>query len=304
MRETLQHHAGPTDRIAGMNTEKIYFASDFHLGSPDSETSREREKRIVQWLGAIAPQASQIYLLGDVFDFWYEYKSVVPKGYVRLLGKIATLVDHGIPVHLFTGNHDAWVFDYLSNEVGVSVHRQPSTRMLLGKKFFLGHGDGLGPGDRGYKVMKRILANPLCRGLFEFIHPNLGVRLAHYLSNRSRYGRHGSHRESTPLSDYDKDRLILFAKEKLAQEPFDYFIFGHLHHPINVPLNGSCRYINLGDWLERRSYAVFDGNNVTLKYYRETQKSTLRSGLEGTPIPTNIIRPRNVSEKHPFGAHL
>jgi UDP-2,3-diacylglucosamine hydrolase len=165
---------------------KIYFASDLHLGVPNKEKSLEREKRFVKWLDEIKSDASAIYLVGDVFDFWFEYKKAVPKGYVRLLGKLAEISDSGIDIHFFTGNHDMWVFDYLEKEINLKIYRKPQEITINGKSFFIGHGDGLGPHDKGYKFIKKIFSNKLCQWLFARVHPNLGISIAEYWSQKSR----------------------------------------------------------------------------------------------------------------------
>ena len=238
---------------------KTYFISDFHLGVPDYETSREREKRIVCWLDVIKKDAAALYLLGDVFDFWFEYKTVVPKGYVRLLGKLAELSDAGIEIHYFTGNHDMWVFDYLPEELNVSIHREPIVRDIGGKKFFIGHGDGLGPGDRGYKLIKKVFASRLCQRLFAVIHPDIGIRIAQYWSGKSRIAR-----DDKKFLGEEKEWLAVYAREILKKEYFDFFIFGHRHLPLDIQLNGHSRYINLGEWVNYNSYAVFDGEKLEL----------------------------------------
>ena len=249
-----------------MNTnKKIYFASDFHLGVPNHEKSLDREKQIVKWLDEIKQDASEIYLMGDLFDFWFEYKHTVPKGFVRLLGKIAEIVDSGIPVTLFTGNHDMWMFDYLPKELGVTIYREPITREYNGKKFYLGHGDGLGPGDRGYKFIKKVFANRFCQWLFERLHPNFAIRMANYWSTKSRLSN-GSEEEK--FLGEENEWLAIYAKEILQKEHFDYFIFGHRHIPLNIKLNSNSNYINLGEWVNYNSYAVFDGIHLELKYYK------------------------------------
>jgi UDP-2,3-diacylglucosamine hydrolase len=245
-------------------TKKIYFASDFHLGVPNYEKSLVREKRIVQWLDEVKKDASEIYLMGDVFDFWFEYKHAVPKGFVRLLGKIAEIVDAGIPVTLFTGNHDMWMFDYLSKELGVTIHRNPITKVYNGKKFFLGHGDGLGPGDYGYKFIKKVFANPICQWLFARLHPNFGMGVGNFWSKTSRLSN--GPKDEQYAGD-DKEWLAIYAKEVLQKEHFDYFIFGHRHLPLDIKLNDTSRYINLGEWVNYNTYAVFDGINLELKKY-------------------------------------
>lgn len=246
-----------------MNSEKknIYFISDFHLGVPDREKSLLREKKIVRWLEMIKNDASELYLLGDVFDFWFEYRYAVPKGYVRLLGKLAELADAGIIIHYFTGNHDMWVFDYLPQEIGLTIYRNPIERTLGGKKFFIGHGDGLGPGDYGYKFIKKVFANKLCQWLFARLHPNFGLGLGEYLSRKSRIST-GNFDEKY-LGD-DKEYLVVFAKEKLKSGHIDYFIFGHRHLPLDLEVGANSRYVNLGEWLHYNRYAVFDGNELKL----------------------------------------
>ena len=245
--------------------KKIYFASDFHLGVPSYEKSLEREKRIVKWLEEIRQDAGAIYLMGDVFDFWFEYRQTAPKGFIRLLGKIAEITDSGIPVTLFTGNHDMWMFDYLPKEIGVTIYREPITRTYNGKKFYLGHGDGLGPGDKGYKFIKRMFASSFCQWLFARLHPNFGMGMAHYWSHTSR-ASNGAKDET--FHGEEKEWLAIYAKEVLEKEHFDYFIFGHRHLPMDIQLPGNSRYVNLGEWINYNSYAVFDGQELELKYYK------------------------------------
>ncbi len=242
--------------------KKIYFASDFHLGIPDREMSLKREKLVVKWLDEIKRDAAEVYLMGDMFDFWFEYRTVVPKGYTRLLGKIAELCDSGIPVTLFTGNHDMWMFDYLENELGVRIFRKPVTREFSGKKFFLAHGDGLGPGDHGYKFIKKVFASPVCQWLFARIHPNLGIGIANYWSRRSRT----ANGEKETFKGEENEYLVQFVKHTLKKEYFDYFIFGHRHLPLQIQINRSW-YINLGEWVNYFTYAVFDGEKLELKKY-------------------------------------
>ena len=211
-------------------SKKIYFISDFHLGVPDYARSLEREKKIVRWLDKISSDVQILYLMGDVFDYWFEYSHAVPKGYVRLLGKLADMADAGVEIHYFTGNHDMWVFDYLPNEIGIQLHRDPITKEYNGKKFYLGHGDGLGPGDHGYKFIKKIFANPFCQWLFARIHPNTGIRLMQYFSRKSRISTGDS--DEVFLGE-DKEWLILHSREVLQKEHYDYFIFGHRHLPLD-----------------------------------------------------------------------
>ena len=244
--------------------KKIYFISDFHLGVPNDTDSRKREDKIVAWLNLIKHDAQILYLMGDVFDYWFEYKEVVPRGYVRLLGKLAELSDAGVEMHYFTGNHDMWVFDYLPKEIGLQVHRAPIQKEYNGKKFFLGHGDGLGPGDFGYKFIKKVFANKLSQWLFARVHPNTGIGLMKFFSRKSRIATGTS--DDVYLGD-DKEWLMIFSREVLQKEHYDYFIFGHRHLPLDKQLNDQSRYINLGEWINHFTYAVFDGQDLLLKKF-------------------------------------
>ncbi len=244
--------------------KKIYFISDFHLGAPDKVKSLEREKRVVRWLEKVKVDASEIYLMGDIFDFWFEYKHAVPRGYVRLLGKLAELSDSGIIVHYFTGNHDMWVFDYLPQEIGVKIYREPITRTIGNKKFYIGHGDGLGPGDHGYKFIKKVFANKACQWLFARLHPNFGIPLALYFSRKSRIATGTT--DEKYLGE-EKEWLVVYSKEVLKNEHFDYLIFGHRHLPLDIKLGETSRYVNLGEWINYNTYAVFDGINLSLETF-------------------------------------
>lgn len=244
-----------------MSAKKIYFASDFHLGAPDYETSLAREKKIVQWLDEVREDAEEIFLLGDVFDFWFEYKRAIPKGFVRLQGKIAEITDSGIPVHWFIGNHDMWIFNYIPKELGVRMHRTEIVREFGGKKFFIGHGDGLGPGDHGYKFIKKVFRNRVCQWLFARLHPNFGIGLANFFSRKSRVA---TGEEDAKFYGEEKEMLIQFCKTVQKSDHFDYFVFGHRHLPIEFDLPENSKYINTGDWIRYFSYAVFDGNNLEL----------------------------------------
>jgi UDP-2,3-diacylglucosamine hydrolase len=246
--------------------KKIYFISDFHLGAPDFARSMEREKKIVRWLDKIRNDVQILYLMGDVFDYWFEYSHAIPKGYVRLLGKLAELADAGVEIHYFTGNHDMWVFDYLPTEIGLQLHRDPIVKEYNGIKFYLGHGDGLGPGDHGYKFIKKIFANPVCQWLFARIHPNTGIRLMQYFSRKSRISTGDS--DEVFLGE-DKEWLILHSREVLQKEHYDYFIFGHRHLPLDIQLNANSRYVNLGEWINHQTFAVFDGQTVLLERYTD-----------------------------------
>lgn len=248
--------------------KKIYFLSDFHLGVPDSASSLEREKKIVRFLDTAKLDAAVIFIVGDLFDFWYEYKTVVPKGYVRILGKMAEITDSGIPIHFFVGNHDMWMRDYFQKELNIPVYFEPVTFDFNGKKFLVGHGDGLGPGDHGYKFLKKVFRNPVCQWLFGILPPIIGVGVANYFSRKSRAKAIAASKDDHFLGE-DKEWLIIHCKEVLQKEHYDYFVFGHRHLPINFNLIQSSLYINLGDWLQYSSYAVFDGANLELKYYKE-----------------------------------
>jgi UDP-2,3-diacylglucosamine hydrolase len=244
--------------------KKIYFLSDFHLGAPDYKSSLEREKKIVRFLDIIKQDAAAIFIVGDLFDFWYEYRTVVPKGYVRILGKMASITDSGIPMYFFVGNHDMWMKGYFEKELSIPVYFEPRTFEFNNKKFYIGHGDGLGPGDRGYKFLKKIFRNPLCQWLFGILPPAAGVGLANYFSRSSRAAT--GQTDGNFLGE-ENEWLITYSKEILQQQSFDYFIFGHRHLPIDFTLPANSRYINLGDWIRHDSYAVFDGTNLKLKYY-------------------------------------
>jgi UDP-2,3-diacylglucosamine hydrolase len=259
-------------------SKNIYFLSDFHLGAPDHASSLEREKIIVRFLEEIKNNASEIFLVGDMFDFWYEYRKVVPKGYVRLLGKLAELSDAGIPMHFFVGNHDMWMRDYLQKELNIPVYFEPKEFERNGKKFLIGHGDGLGPGDHGYKRLKKIFRNPACKWLFGILPPIMGMGLANYLSRRSRAQTGAT--EEVFLGE-DKEWLINYCKTTLQQKKIDFFVFGHRHLPIDYRLNTesgrSSRYINLGDWITYFTYAVFDGEAMVLKSFRGHDAKIIRN---------------------------
>jgi UDP-2,3-diacylglucosamine hydrolase len=242
---------------------KIYFASDLHLGAPNKELSLEREKQFVCWLDHIKQDATALYLLGDVFDFWFEYKKAVPKGYIRLLGKLAEMSDSGIPIHFFTGNHDMWVFDYLEKEINLKIYRGPMELKLDQKTFYIGHGDGLGPKDNGYKLIKKVFSNKLCQWLFARIHPNLGISIAEFWSKKSRL----ANGQKDETFHGDNEWLSQFCKEKLKTSSIDYFVFGHRHLPLEIELSKNSKYINLGDWVNYNSYALFDGQRLSLEYY-------------------------------------
>jgi UDP-2,3-diacylglucosamine hydrolase len=263
-----------TARLPIPSNKKIYFLSDFHLGAPDHDSSLEREKIIVQFLDEIKNDAAEIFLAGDMFDFWYEYKKVVPKGYVRLLGKLAELSDRNIPMHFFAGNHDMWMKDYFQKELNIPVYYHPKEFERNGKKFLIGHGDGLGPGDHGYKRLKKFFRNPISKWLFGILPPVAGMGLASYLSRRSRTQTGAS--EEIFLGE-DKEWLIIYCKEQLKEKNIDFFVFGHRHLAIDHRLTATSRYINLGDWIRYYTYAVFDGEKLDLKSYKGKEDKIIRN---------------------------
>ncbi len=245
--------------------KKIYFASDFHLGIPDKASSLARERRLCNWLDEIKHDAEQLYLVGDIFDVWFEYKNVVPKGYTRFLGKLAELSDTGLHIEAFTGNHDLWMRGYFEDELNIPVHHHPIERTFNGKKFFIAHGDGLGPGDHGYKVLKAVLRNPFAQWLYRRLHPDTGVGVAGWFS---RLGPKHTEGEEEKFLGPEKEWLVQFALDKLKKEQVDYFIFGHRHIAIEYALQPGSMYVNLGDWIRYNSFAVFDGKNLSLQFYK------------------------------------
>lgn len=248
-----------------LKNKKIYFASDNHLGAPNPQASRARENQFVAWLEKIQDDAAAIYLLGDLFDFWFEYKTVVPKGFVRVLGKLAEISDAGIPITFFVGNHDLWMRDYFQTELGITVHHQPLVLTVGKTRFFIGHGDGLGPGDKGYKRMKKVFTHPLSKWFFRWLHPDWGMRLGQYLSQKNKLI---SGEEDVNFLGEDKEWLMAYSRKKLKKEHFDYFVFGHRHLPLEIALDQNSKYINLGDWITHNTYAVFDGTTLSLKTWK------------------------------------
>jgi UDP-2,3-diacylglucosamine hydrolase len=248
--------------------KKAYFLSDLHLGLYPYEASAQREKIIVKWLDEIKSDAGALFIAGDIFDFWYEYKKVVAKGFVRFMGKLCEFTDNGIPVYMFTGNHDVWMFDYFQKEVGARVCPSPIEIEIETKKFLIGHGDGVGPGDAGYKFLKSIFTSKICQFLFSRIHPNFAYKLGQTWSKHSRYSKgiadtfHGE----------DKEFNILFAKEYLKTRHIDYFVFGHRHIPMDVTLNGTSKLFNLGEWIYGMTYGVFNGADFVIKSNRSDEK--------------------------------
>lgn len=255
------HHPIPAGKA-------IYFTSDHHFGIPDRERSLQRELRFVRWLGQIAPDAHQLYIMGDLFDFWFEYRTVVPRGYALLFGALAEMVQNGIEVHYFRGNHDMWAFNYFEQELGFTMHRHPEFKTLGSKNFYLAHGDGLGPGDRGYKLLKKVFASPVNQWLFRQLHPDFSFRTALYWSRRSRYAniaREGMEDARGCYLDEQwlkAERLPRHAAAVVEQNPDTHFlVFGHWHLPVHLTF-GQAHYYNIGDWISWFSYLRFDGNSV------------------------------------------
>lgn len=251
----------------GMNERtKIYFASDMHLGSDIFGNARENEKKLVRWMDSIKNDAKILYLLGDVFDFWFEYKDVVPKGFTRFLGKLAELNDSGVEIHFFTGNHDMWVFDYLTKECGAVIHHGPYETEHNGKKFFLAHGDGLGDRSISFRFIRAVFHNRICQILFAAIHPRWGMGIGHAWSRHSR--EKGLKIPQTFMGE-DKEYLVVYAKEYIRKNPdTDFLLFGHRHILLDLKLNAKSRMLIIGDWLQYYSYAVFDGENLFLEQFK------------------------------------
>ncbi len=244
--------------------KKIFFASDFHLGVPDAESSLAREKRIVSWLDSIRNEAQHIFLMGDIFDFWFEYKHVIPKGFIRLQGKLVEFTDAGIPISFFTGNHDMWMFDYFKKEMGISIYRKPEVLIVGDQKLLIGHGDGLGPGDTTYKILKKFFNSKLCQWLFACIHPNLGIGVANRWSRKSRIN---NTKGDEQFLGEDKEFLVVYCNGVEKKEHHDFYVFGHRHLPLDISIGKDSRYINLGEWVHHNTYAVYDGKTMELKTY-------------------------------------
>jgi UDP-2,3-diacylglucosamine hydrolase len=240
---------------------KIYFTSDFHLGLQTGSPPLEREKKVVSWLNSVAADAKEIYLLGDIFDFWWEYKFVIPRGFTRFLGTVSSMTDSGIPIHFFTGNHDMWVSDYLSGECGITVHTEPLTKVFNGKKFHLAHGEGLGTGDMAYKILLSIFHNKILRFMYSTLHPYIGMSIGHKWSLNSRLAK-GIMKE---FLGEEKEDLIRYAKSVLENDKIDYFIFGHRHLAMTYKIQRESEIIFLGDWIKNGSYAEWDGDILVFK---------------------------------------
>lgn len=244
--------------------KKVYFASDQHFGIPNATESRKREDRFIRWMDEIKADAQIIFLMGDLFDFWHEWKYVVPKGYIRVLGKIAELKDSGIEIYFFVGNHDLWMKNYFQEELDIPVFFEKQYFEINNRQFLLAHGDGLGPGDKGYKRMKKVFTNPLAQWAFRWLHPDIAMRIANYMSQKNKMI---SGDEDKQFLGEDKEFLILYSKEKLKTEKINYFVYGHRHLPMVLDLSPDSKYVNLGDWISYFTYGVFDGNSFGLKTY-------------------------------------
>ena len=248
--------------------KKVYFLSDAHLGCLAISHRRMHERRLVRFLDCIKQNAAAVYLLGDMFDFWHEYRTVVPKGFTRFLGKVSELTDRGVEVHFFTGNHDLWVGDYLERECGVTLHRDSCTTEIYGNIFYLAHGDGLGSSDRKYRMLRRLFHNPTCQRLFAAVHPRWGVALGRAWARHSRL-KHMEHGEPEYMGE-EREELVAFAKDYLHTHPdINYFLFGHRHIELDLMLTRETRLLILGDWISRFTYAVYDGEHLFLENYLE-----------------------------------
>ena len=258
------------DRITLLPGQQIYFASDFHLGTPSAAQSRERETAVVRWLSSI-DNAAALFLVGDVFDFWFEYKHVIPKGFARLQGKLAELADGGLPIKLFTGNHDLWMRQYFTDELGIPVYHQPHVWQLGEKRVLVGHGDGLGPGDHTYKRLKKVFESRLAQFAFRWLHPDLGIGLAQNWSRSSRISNLKKDEETFRGEEYEW--LWHYCREVEAQTHHDYYVFGHRHIPLDLTVSPTARYINLGEWVHARTYGVFDGETLRLERFEGKAKT-------------------------------
>jgi len=242
--------------------QKIYFASDFHLGAPDHASSLQREKRIIAWLDQVKTDAHSIYLLGDIFDFWFEYQFAIPKGFIRFQGKLAELTDAGILIYFFTGNHDMWMFDYFKKELGITIYREPQELSVNNKKILIGHGDGLGPGDTAYKIQKKFFNSKVCQWLFARIHPNLGMGIAQLWSKQSRIA---NSKQEEKFNGEENEFILTYCKEVEKTNHHDFYIFGHRHLPLDLKVSETSRYINLGEWVHFNTYAEFGKETISLK---------------------------------------
>lgn len=243
--------------------KKLFFASDCHLGEPDYLSSREREQKVVSWLENFKHESGGFFLLGDIFDFWFEYKHVIPKGYVRFLGKLAEITDQGIPVFFFTGNHDMWLFDYFSQELNIAVYREPQTFKVNDSMLQVGHGDGLGPGQFSYKILKSMFANRFCQWLFGWLHPNVGFAVANIWSRYSR----NNNGLAQPFTFAGEEKIYQYCKDTEQDTHHDFYVYGHRHLALEMPVNDSSIYYNVGEWIQGFTYGVYDGENFKLEAF-------------------------------------
>ena len=251
--------------ITTTSKTKVYFASDQHLGAPTPETSFPREQKFVAWLNEVKKDAEAIFILGDLFDFWFEYKTVVPKGFVRVLGKLAEIKDSGIPIYFFVGNHDLWMRDYFEKELNIPVYHEPQEFTIDGVKMLIGHGDGLGPGDKGYKRMKKVFTFKPFQWMFRWLHPDLGMKLGQYMSVKNKLI--SGDEDAKYLGD-ENEWLVQYCKKKLTETHYDYFVFGHRHLPLDIQLQENSKYINLGDWIQYFTYGVFEDKQLQIKEFK------------------------------------
>ena len=246
-------------------SKRIYFCSDNHLGSPNRNLSLEREKIFITWLDQIKTDAQAIFFLGDLFDFWFEYKRVVPKGFTRLFGKLAELSDSGIDLFFFVGNHDCWIGNYFEDELGINVFHKKVDLNIDNYNILIGHGDGLGPGDSKYKFLKLLFRNPILKKLFSFIHPDIGISLGKFLSQKNKI----ISGDEKVFESEDKEMLFSYCKDVLKTKYYHFFIFGHRHVPLELDLGNNSKYFNTGDWITHFSYLVYDGNSFNLNYFNK-----------------------------------
>jgi UDP-2,3-diacylglucosamine hydrolase len=246
--------------------KKVYFTSDHHFGAPTRAASKPREEKFVSWLDSIKKDAEVLFVLGDLFDFWFEYKHVIPKGFTRVLGKLAELSDSGIDIHFFVGNHDLWMNGYFEEEFNIKVYHSPHQFKLNDKTFFIGHGDGLGPHDKGYKRLKKVFKNSFFKWIYRWLHPDIGVRFAQYLSVKNKLI---SGDEDIRYTNDNDEWLVQYAQRKLIDNHFDYFVFGHRHLPLEIQLNPNSKYLNLGDWITHFTYGVFHDGKLELEKFKD-----------------------------------
>ncbi|NMM49464.1 UDP-2,3-diacylglucosamine diphosphatase [Marinigracilibium pacificum] len=241
--------------------KKLYFASDFHLGVDAFDTSQEREEKIIAWLKSISDDAHVVFLVGDIFDFWFEYRKVVPKGFIGFLNQVREVVKKGIPVYFFKGNHDMWMFDYIPEITGASIISDELILKVNGKRLFVHHGDGLGPGDKSYKLLKKVFRSKLCQWLFALLHPAIGMGIAHFWSSQSKKKNNGLEQS---FEDKFKENIWLYCKESEKTDHFDMYICGHRHLVLDLEVEPDSRYYNIGEWMTGSPYGVFDGENFKL----------------------------------------